>query len=737
MKNPYLKPKSTEETGNEVESDDSASPVCSRVSDCPRFRTQAQHAGILPPSSPTRTESASALIISASAKAGMEGLDRTRMDEIILRESGNSKFMQQQRRRDAKVNQRIEAFQQRKRQAKPSDYAVTFELEQRLHQWQCAQATRTTCVVVDMDMFYMACELLNKPHLNDVPACVGRGMILTSNYPARKFGVRSAMPGWIGDKLVEELSGGTQKLVHVPSNFDLYKQKSVQVVEALKEFDPDLKSYSLDEAYLDLGPYLALYLQQQKDTTGTTTSSIPAGTETPSHSDCHWEHTAIRQALIDNEHTGIHCSEVLRAVSNHTCRHALEKIVQYMRSCVERATGGLTCSAGMAPNFSLAKIGSDKNKPNGQCFVDPSQVLEFVRPLPVRKIPGIGRVTEKILNACDIMTVQDLYDQRGLVHWLFAPATGEFLLKASIGCTGNSSSNNNNDLEEDQQGSIATSSNETEHQKGISRERTFQPNDCWTTLNMKLEDIAHLLSQDMIRKKVLAHTVTVKVKLHSFDVYSRSRSLGRGVYIQSRHELIAIVAPLFAQIRSEYHSATQTESKCAFSCRLLGIRCSSLVEEDDFSHAQQDTLDRFLSKSLPSSSTMLDAKPNKLGSAMLPPHSKPSEKAASLDWFLSKGPPKRTPTHTAGFESMESTGSPLSSAAHVSENWPSNVRTQQERDVECPLCQRKFAESENCELNQHVDTCLNGSTVRQAVRDTTSEKNIPRKKRQRLTDWWS
>lgn len=664
------------------------------------------------------TESASALIISASAKAGMDGMDRTRIDEIILRESGNSKCMQEQRRRDAKVNQRIEVYHKRMRQAGPGDYSVTTAIDQQLHQWRSTQATRATCVVVDMDMFYMACELLDKPHLKDVPACVGRGMILTSNYAARKFGVRSAMPGWIGDRLVEELSKGRQQLVHVPSNFDLYKQKSAQVVQVLKEFDPDLKSYSLDEAYLDLGPYLSAYFEQ-KERKNDSSSTCLEEQEVPS-----WDHSQICKMLRGESATARDYTHVLRAVSNCTCRQALEQVVDYMRNCVERATGGLTCSAGMAPNFSLAKIASDKNKPNGQCFVDPNHVLEFVRPLPVRKVPGIGRVTEKVLNSCRITTVQDLYDQRGLVHYLFSPSTREFLLKASVGCMGSGNSSGE-DMEEDERGPISTK--ETESQKGISRERTFSPNDCWTTLNSKLEDIAHLLAKDMASKKVFAHTVTVKVKLDTFDVYSRSKSLGRGVYIQAHHELTAIVAPLLAQVRGEHYRAKENHT---FACRLLGIRCSNLMDEEESSNAPQETLDKYLCKSLPPGSTkakLSNPYPIVLAS---------SEKSACNSTecikpsgtFLSKNELRSVPVHDV--TENEKDGCSMSMEVSTAEN------SFESASVECPLCQWKFPALENVALNRHLDTCLNGATVRQAVRDTKEiSKEEQPTKRHRLTDW--
>lgn len=96
---------------------------------------------------------ASALIISAADKAGMEGIDRSKIDAIILRESGNSKYIQQQRRRDEKVNERVRQLQQRLKEASPQDCLATEELDERLRSFQQEQATRATCVVVDMVCF--------------------------------------------------------------------------------------------------------------------------------------------------------------------------------------------------------------------------------------------------------------------------------------------------------------------------------------------------------------------------------------------------------------------------------------------------------------------------------------------------------------------------------------------------------------------------------------------------------
>ena len=307
-----------------------------------------------------KNETASALVIAASDKAGMEGIDRKRIDAIILRESGNSLFMQQQRRRDQQVNERIASLKQKLAQALPGwEKEIHRQLNTEIPSILANRPTRSTAVVVDMDAFYMACELLSRPDLKERPACVGRGMILTSNYKARAYGVRSAMAGWIGDKLVQELSNGKEKLIHVPSNFPLYKEKSRVVREVLAQYDPNLKAYSLDEAYMDLGPYLALKLSKG------------------------WSHEEISKAISSSSPDGEKATNlgwtdsqaILASYSPSLCLETASQVLESMRQAVCDATGGLTCSAGLAPNTLLAKIASDRNKPNGQCLVGPDHEM--------------------------------------------------------------------------------------------------------------------------------------------------------------------------------------------------------------------------------------------------------------------------------------------------------------------------------------------------------------------------
>jgi DNA polymerase kappa len=97
-----------------------------------------------------------------------------------------------------------------------------------------------------MDMFYAAVEIRDRPELANVPLAVGGdNMISTANYEARKYGVRSAMPGFIAKKLCPQL-------VFVPCNFTKYRDVSVIFKEIVEEYDHEFESMGLDETNLDV-----------------------------------------------------------------------------------------------------------------------------------------------------------------------------------------------------------------------------------------------------------------------------------------------------------------------------------------------------------------------------------------------------------------------------------------------------------------------------------------------------
>jgi DNA polymerase-4 len=101
---------------------------------------------------------------------------------------------------------------------------------------------------VDMDAFYASVAIRDRPELHDVPVVVGgghRGVVLSANYPARRYGIRSGMSGVEAHRLCP-------RLVTVPADFDVLRPVSKAIMETFRQFTPVVEVMSLDEAFLDV-----------------------------------------------------------------------------------------------------------------------------------------------------------------------------------------------------------------------------------------------------------------------------------------------------------------------------------------------------------------------------------------------------------------------------------------------------------------------------------------------------
>ena len=642
------------------------------------------------------SQKTTALVIAASDKAGMEGIPRAKINEIIARESGDSLFMQHAEHLDERHERKIQSLIQRLKDTddRSDNWRVSMcedIIDPQLERYRSQRHNVSTRVVVDLDSFFISCHILNRPELDESPCCVGGAkMISTSNYKARRYGVRAAMPGYIGQVLVKELSGGNECLTFVKSDFKLYQSKSTEVKAILQEYDRNLTMRSLDEAYMDIESYLVAYF------------SITDGNR---------DHVTIAKRIPNIEDDRPPLREL---ASIWEINEATKNILHSIRKRVHKETG-LTCSAGMASNFMIAKIASDMNKPNGQVFVGPSEdeIKTFVSPLSVRKVCGIGRVLEKCLRATlSIVTVADLYTKRAEINLLFKPVTAQFLLRVSIGYSDGS----RRDSEGGEEGD-----DEASQRQGISVERTFQPTATWSDLCIRLESIATRLAKDVQSKGLKPRTIGLKVKLASFNILTRSASRQVALFQQaddgSTQALVDIAVKLLRDVKRTF-AEEQKKGNAGFMVRLLGVRCSNFQLERDTQSSilqyQKNACDVQSEPSVELSST------HKTSPTLLNPYRKS---------------PKR-PRQTSHQES----------SCGVSESMvPRMARRDQHAFLEeiaslqrpvwaCPICQKKLPLYQNDQINSHVDACLSTGKVKAVAREETVLADRRANKRKRGLD---
>ncbi|XP_076354397.1 DNA polymerase kappa-like isoform X2 [Tachypleus tridentatus] len=466
-------------------------------------------------------------------KAGMDGLNKDYINQVIFSASKGTSFFDHQQKRQQRIDKKIQEMmtmrsqltevQKKNAEEKMDMLSLVLEQERDLSR---------TIVHIDMDAFYASVEMRDDPSLREVPVAVGSlSMLSTSNYRARMFGVRPGMPGFIAKKLCPNL-------IIVPCNFKKYTEVSKQVREIMRDYDCDFLPISLDEAYLDITDCL----QQRKQ-------------------------QLVKQNLADGK---IEDSTTKVSKSGHlesSTNNMIEMVVKELRHRIFQKTE-LTASAGIAPNMMLAKMCSDKNKPDGQfCLQSTKEAIkDFINTLPVKKVPGIGPVQEQLLRALGIITCWDLWKQKAIVSLLFCPSSVKFYMRVAMGL-----------------GSIEVKNDSTRKSKSV--EETFGEVCVPKKLYSKCEELCRELAEGlqsegmmvlnivMLTESNLFQTgkvVGLKIKTVKFDLRTRSMSLQ---YPTSDWKNIFHVAKHLLSIE-----LTLAHPK-PLKLRLMGVRIANLTHE--------------------------------------------------------------------------------------------------------------------------------------------------------------
>jgi DNA polymerase kappa len=338
-------------------------------------------------------------------------------------------------------------------------------------------------VHIDCDAFFAAVEELDHPEYKTVPMAVGRGVITTCNYHARKFGCRSGMAAFVAKKLCPDL-------ICLPQNFEKYTAKAQEIRSIIAEYDPRFESASIDEAYLNITSY---------------------------------------------------CDE-------HDI--STEDAIQQMRERIHQETK-ITVSAGIAPNAKIAKIASNRNKPNGQYFIqsDRQIIMDFMKDLPVRKVNGVGRVFERELEAIGIKTCGDIYQYRGILARLFGQKAFQFLMQCYLGL-----------------GRTEIQPAEEYERKSVGTESTFAEISDKEDVRKRLRLAAEELEKDLTRTQFRGRTLVLKIKLHTFEVLTRQTVTPKAVNLAD--DLYSYSLPMLVKLEKEIPN---------LRIRLLGLRCTHLI----------------------------------------------------------------------------------------------------------------------------------------------------------------
>ncbi|GAB2568519.1 DNA polymerase IV [Leucobacter ruminantium] len=277
------------------------------------------------------------------------------------------------------------------------------------------------------------------------------------------------------------------QLVLVPPTFEKYRRASKQVMQIFGEFTPLVEPLSIDEAFLDVAGSVRLF-------------GPPA------------------------------------------------EIARQLRERVRDRTG-LPASVGLAGTKFVAKLASQRAKPDGVLEIPPERTLDFLHPLPIEAMWGVGRATAQALKSRAIHTVAELAREP-------LPTLERIVGGASA-----------RRLHELANGRDARSVETTRVEKSIGHEETFAHDETdAVVLERELLRLATRTGERLRSAGAEARTVSIKVRWSSFETVTRSRTLPEAT--NSTHRIYRTARELFAGLGAAGRPV-----------RLIGVRAEQLVAE--------------------------------------------------------------------------------------------------------------------------------------------------------------
>ncbi|WP_254544147.1 DNA polymerase IV [Halomarina pelagica] len=347
---------------------------------------------------------------------------------------------------------------------------------------------------VDVDCFYAACERRRDPALRGKPVVVGmgyeagaaHGAVATASYEAREHGVESAQP--ISQALEALPRAATAPADHDgpvghyrPVDMAYYREVSDEIRAILHGIADVVREVSIDEAYLD--------------------------------------------------------------VTDRVGWHSVEILARSLKRRIDEEVG-VTASVGVGPNMSVAKVASDHDKPDGLVVVPPGEVREFLAPLPIDELHGVGPVTARELRAAGIETAGDLASaDRGALVSRFGARGGT--------------------IHDHARGRDSRPVEPVGKPKSLSSESAFtEATDAFDAVCERLLRLAEEVTERAAARDALYKTIGIKVVRPPFDVNTRERSLSGPVADPDLVESVVL------DLAEEFEGET---------VRKLGVRVSNLT----------------------------------------------------------------------------------------------------------------------------------------------------------------